>query len=452
MFLQKTSYIMMRILLLLMLWPKLMMAKEKKLAMESMIQPAVFSLTLVMVHDVVSPPVAARYYAYCMTGAYDIVSKHDASIVPPASIIKNYTPAIIKLTGYDYRMAAVFCIYETGRLMLPSGIGLKEDEDKFVAALKRGKFSQKVIDASMVVGRNVAAQVFSWSKSDDYNKLSAKLHYTPLKSEGNWYPTPPSYLQAVEPNWKTVRPMMIDSCSQFKPLAPVSFGKDSSSDFFALAKEVHEISLNPAKGEQEIASFWDCNPFAVSTEGHMMIAFKKITPGGHWMNIAAIAAKKASLSFNQSMAVQTLVSLTLMDAFISSWDEKYRSNRIRPETFINRYMDHKWQPLLQTPPFPEYPSAHSVISTASASLLEYLLGENFSFTDDSEEFFGLGPRPFNSFMSAANEAAISRLYGGIHFRDAIENGQVQGRQIGQFVIQKMRSAGVMPLIRQVALR
>jgi hypothetical protein len=143
--------------------------------------------------------------------------------------------------------------------------------------------------------------------------------------------------------------------------------------------------------------------------------------------------------------VQSLVALTLMDSFISCWDEKYRSNRIRPETVINRYISPRWQPLLQTPPFPEYTSGHSVISTAAAEVLTYLMGENFAFTDNTEIIFDLPERSFTSFKQAAEEAAISRLYGGIHYRDAIVNGQTQGRIIGQFIRQRIKQAGVAPI-------
>src|SRR5664279_4401840 len=183
-----------KILIALLVLSKSMYAKETGPTYESMIQPAVYSLTMVMVHDVVSPPVAARYYAYCMAGAYDIVSQNDRGIFPPASIIQNYTPVKIVSAKYDYRIAAVYCIYESGRLFLPSGFRLKDNEDKFIAQLKKNKVPQKLIDASVAVGKNVAAQIVEWSKGDSYNKLSAMLHYTPLKGDGKWYPTPPTYI------------------------------------------------------------------------------------------------------------------------------------------------------------------------------------------------------------------------------------------------------------------
>jgi hypothetical protein len=239
--------------------------------------------------------------------------------------------------------------------------------------------------------------------------------------------------------------LLIDSCNQFPPKPPVEFSKDSTSNFYKLAKEVYDVSIQPTQEQLNIASFWDCNPFVVATSGHMSIGFKKISPGGHWMNIAGIAAQQARLNFSASITAQMLVGITIHDAFISCWDEKYRSNRIRPETYINRYINIKWQPLLQTPPFPEYTSGHSVVSTATAEVLTYLFGEKFTYTDNSEEMFEIPARTFTSFKQAAAEAAVSRLYGGIHYRDAIENGQQQGRNVGSFIVDRLRSAGLKPV-------
>ena len=136
------------------------------------------------------------------------------------------------------------------------------------------------------------------------------------------------------------------------------------------------------------------------------------------------------------MAIHTLVSIGLMDAFICCWDEKYRSNRIRPETAIRNIIDQSWQPFLQTPPFPEYLSGHSTISASSSTILTHFFGDNFSYTDTIEVSFGLPARRFSSFKHAANEAAISRFYGGIHFMDAVDNGLEVGEKVGRRVIEK----------------
>lgn len=418
-------------------------AQKLPKVLTNQISSSVFSLSQVMMHDVVNPPAASRYYAYCMLGAYEIVSQNDSSVPALSTFIKNYKRfPVNNKNKYNPQIAAAYCILETGKLMLPSGYMLSDDEERFLKLLRQYKTDSTVINASVSVAEEAAINIVNFSKSDHYNQLSAKTRYRPARDDAHWYPTPPTYIEAVEPHWKTIRPMIIDSCNEFVPKPPLPFSKDSSSLFYNQAKEVYNISQNPTKEQLDKAAFWDCNPFAVATSGHMSIGFKKISPGGHWMNIAGIAAEKAHLDFDKSVLLHTVLSVTLMDAFISCWDEKYRSNRIRPATYINRYIHVRWEPLLQTPPFPEYPSGHSVISTASAEVLTYLLGDNFVFTDDSERLFDLPSRTFKSFRIAANEAAISRLYGGIHFRDAVENGQQQGFAISAKIISQIRKAGI----------
>jgi hypothetical protein len=406
---------------------------------------AINAISAVMIHDVVNPPAAARYYNYVMLGAYNLTALNNKDIVPLADFVKSYKEdnhISIENGKYNYQIAAIYCMLETGKQMLPSGFMLQDDEDKYIKLLKANKIDDEVIKQSVAAATEMAAKVIKYSKGDNYSKLSGKLRYTPLKGGKNWYPTPPTYMEAVEPNWKTIRPMLIDSSNEFVPVRPTSFSTDSTSEFYKQAYAVYAVSKNPPMEQINIASFWDCNPFAVTTSGHMMIGFKKISPGGHWMNIAGIAVKKANLSFDKSVTVLTLEAVTLMDAFISCWDEKYRSNGIRPETYINKYIDITWVPYLQTPPFPEYPSGHAVLSNASAGVLTYLLGDNFSYTDDSEVPYGVGPRSFKSFTEAAEEASISRFYGGIHFKDAIVFGNKQGRLVAAKVIEKIKAAKI----------
>lgn len=416
------------------------------------VKPAFFSLDMVMLHDVVNPPAAARYYAYCGMAAYNIVTAYsgDTSLKPLHSFIRSYTDAQVPFPPglSDYRIAAVYAILETGRLLLPSGFMLEEDQHKYIATLKAAGVNDTVINASIKVAQYMALKIVDYSKKDNYNKLSTYVRYTPRKGDSLWYPTPPAYMEAVEPHWQIVRPLVLDSSSEFIPTRPVYFSKDTFSAFYTLAKEVYDVSKKLTKEQSDIANFWDCNPFNVVTSGHMMIGFKKISPGGHWMGIAGIAAEKARLNFDKTVMLHTTVSIALMDAFISCWDEKYRSNRIRPETYITRYIDHNWQPVLQTPPFPENTSGHSVISTAAAEVLTYFLGDNFSYTDDTEKMFGLPARKFTSFRKAAVEAGISRFYGGIHFSDSIISGQVEGKQVGQKVVKALQLAGMQPLTRQ----
>jgi hypothetical protein len=315
---------------------------------------------------------------------------------------------------------------------------LEEKQNKLIAYFrKKKKISEADVKDNIRYADEIAQQVIAYAKTDGYNKLSTYTRYTPSKKDGHWYPTPPEYMSAIEPQWKTVRPFFLDSASQFDPPPPVPFSKDSTSEFYKLMKEVYTMKNDLTKEQLEIANFWDCNPFAVDYSGHMAIGLKKISPGGHWMGIAGIACKKADISLDSAILIHTIVALTLHDAFISCWQEKYFSDRIRPESAINILMDPSWRPVLQTPPFPEYTSGHSVASASVAVVLTYLLGDNFSFVDTSEIYFGLPAREFKSFYQAADEAAISRLYGGIHFRDACDYGVKQGKQVGQFVLSNL---------------
>jgi hypothetical protein len=258
-------------------------------------------------------------------------------------------------------------------------------------------------------------------------------------SESTWKPTPPAYMDAVEPHWNKIRTFVIDSASQFKCERPPVFSKDKNSDFYKLAKEVYETGKNLTDEQKAIASFWDCNPFVMNVKGHVMFATKKISPGGHWMNITHVSCLQRKLDAAHASEAYARVALALADGFIACWDEKYRSLLIRPETYINQYIDENWAPLLQTPPFPEYISGHSVISGAASTALTGLFGDNFAFTDSTEVEFGLSVRNFKSFYDASSEAALSRLYGGIHYRPANEVGLRMGRTLGGFINSRLKT-------------
>jgi hypothetical protein len=400
------------------------------------VQQQVWSLTEVMYHDVVNPPAAARFYSYSILTGYEIISQLDGNMPAFQNKFKDY-PSIkpaIKKEKINKELAVYYGILETGKNIIPSGYLLEEKQKALLQSFSN--LSKEEIDSSVSFAKMVAKKIILYSRSDGYFKLSTLSRYTPVEGEAYWQPTPPDYMAAVEPNWRTIRTFFLDSAKQCKPKEMESFSKERSSSFYQLANEVYTTSNNLSAEQKLIANFWDCNPFAVQFQGHMSVGLKKISPGGHWMGITGIVCEQQSLSLEQTMLVHTVVALTLHDSFICCWDGKYSFNRIRPETAINRYIDEKWQPLLQTPPFPEYPSGHSVISTSTAEVLTRFFGDHLAFTDTVETYLGLPARSFRSFYEAAAEARISRLYGGIHFRDAIENGAAEGEAIGKLVIDK----------------
>lgn len=401
---------------------------------------ALKKVTDVMVNDVTSPVAAARYYSYINLGSNEVSSLFNSSKNSFSQSINDFkkieAPETL-VAKSDASFATVFTVYKMAKKLLPSGYLFTAEADSLMnSAIKKGIPKEKVEYTSQLVDV-VVNQMMEYIKADGFSKLSSYKKYTPLEGDGYWQPTGPAYMQAIEPNWYEIRPFFLQSSDQFKPKAPAPFDLTKTSSFYKQLEEVYTVVNKLSKKQRAIASFWDCNPFILNQIGHIEFGLKKISPGGHWMGITGIACLKKGTSLQQTVFIHSTVAITLSDAFISCWDEKYRSNRIRPETAINKWIDKRWKSVLQTPPFPEYTSGHSVISTAAATVLTYILGDNFSFTDTTELEFGLPERKFKSFLQASQEAAISRLYGGIHYRDAIENGVLQGHQIGEFISDKI---------------
>ena len=401
------------------------------------IEKVITRMTDLMVHDITNPPLAARFFSYTCLAGYEVVAQNDTSIPSMRSLVNEY-PNIEKpkIEGaYSYSMASILAMYETAKKLQPSGKQLNAQETQWLDSCKKIGFTDLVIENSLKYAQEISAQILKYAKADKYNRISNYPRYTPVVAEGSWYPTPPAYMAPVEPYFNSIRSFTLDSASQFKPQPPAAFSREKNSPFYKLVNEVYLQKLT--EEQQDIAAFWDCNPFALEDNGHLLVGRKKISPGAHWMGIAGIACEKNKLSFAKTLQIHTVLAMGLMDGFLCCWDEKFRSNRIRPETAIRKYIDPNWKPFLQTPPFPEYLSGHSTISAVSAVILTHFFGENFSYEDTVEERFGLNSRSFKSFKAASEQAGISRFYGGIHFMDAITNGQKQGTLVGNNVLKKL---------------
>lgn len=390
-------------------------------------------LTDVIVHDIFSPPVASRIYAYASIAPYEILASQDSIYRSLAGQIHGLEPIPEPTEPILYDVAAVYANLVIGKALIFSEDKIDVFIDDWKKTLEE-KIDEDLLNSSYKYGQEVADHILAWSDKDNYKETRTFQKFTVSNEPSRWQPTPPAYMEAIEPHWNKIRPFVIDSANQFVPAPPTEFDISEGSRFYDEMLEVYQTGLELDEEKKEIASFWDCNPYVMNVHGHVMFATKKITPGGHWIGIAKIAAQMDNADLTKTAATYALTSIALADGFISCWDEKYRSNLVRPETVINKYMDEEWLPFLQTPPFPEYTSGHSVISSAAAVALTSIYGESFSFTDSTEVKYGLPPRDYNSFIEASEEAAISRLYGGIHYMPAIENGVAQGRKLGQFVI------------------
>jgi hypothetical protein len=402
---------------------------------------AVRELTSVMVYDIFSPPQASRAYAYASIAAYEAMRLDDTSYRTLAGQLRGLAPVPAPPAGeLSAPLAGVHAYLVVGRALTFSRARMDSLRAEMDARFRdRPAMTEAVFARSIAYGDTLAKHILAWAGTDNYLQTRGGAKFTVTTAPGRWVPTPPAYMDAVEPNWNKIRPFAMDSASQFRPEPPLPFDTAKASPFMRETIEVYETRRRLTDEQRAIAGFWDCNPYVMHVQGHTMFATKKVTPGGHWMGIVATAARKTNSSAVRSAEAYARTAMALADGFISSWDEKYRSTLIRPETVINRYVDEGWEPLLQTPPFPEYTSGHSVISTAAAQVLTDQFGPTFAFVDSTEMDYGIPPRVFTSFEQAAAEAAISRLYGGIHYRRAIEEGVRQGRRVGQHVVARVRT-------------
>jgi hypothetical protein len=402
---------------------------------------AVDKLTEVMIHDIFSPPVASRVYVYPNIAAFEIAAQADPAFKSLSGQVKGLTPipTLEKDKNIHPELAALVAYYEVGKTLIFSEDKIIQYRDSLYESWQ--KTNPDVFEASKTYGLAVADHIIQWMDGDNYKQTRTMPKYSVFSDDpSRWQPTPPDYMDGIEPHWNKIRPMVLDSAAQFKPITHTPFSLDPKSEFYRQLREVYDVSQDiTARGDDseeiEIAQFWDCNPYVSTHRGHLMFATKKITPGAHWILISKIASKKVGADFFETVHNYTKTSIGVFEAFISSWDEKYRSVLVRPETLINKYIDENWKPILQTPPFPEYTSGHSVVSGSASKILTDIFGENFSFADDTEVPYGLPVRNFISFEQAADEAAISRMYGGIHYMDAIVNGLSQGKNVGDWVLQ-----------------
>ncbi len=400
---------------------------------------AVHDLSSVIVYDIFSPPQASRIYAYSTVAAYEVLRQSDSSYRSLAGQLNGLTPVPSRVDGLEYALplAGVHALMTVGTQLTFSRARMDTLRRALDEEFQRSGISNDVYERSIAYGDTVAKHILAWAGKDLYKEMRGMSKYTVNREPGRWVPTPPAYMDAVEPNWDKLRPFMLDSSTQFRAAPPIPFDSTKGSPFLAQVQDVYAVGRSLTPEQRAIAAFWDCNPYVMHVQGHTMFATKKITPGGHWMGIVGTASRATNADMLRSADAYARTAIALADGFLSSWQTKYETNIVRPETMINKYVDPAWEPMLQTPPFPEYTSGHSVISTAAAAVLTDQFGDRFAFTDSTEMEYGLPARAFTSFTQAAEEAAISRLYAGIHYRHAITEGQTQGRKVGDWVVQRL---------------
>lgn len=396
-----------------------------------------FNLSLKLVKETpgFSPPVASRAFGYLGVTLYQAVQPGMPGSITLVGQLNKLPelPAPDQLAHYHWALAANRALAVMMRRMFPT---TTPQNLAAIAALEShwneqyaGEVDKATYQASIAWGDTIANAIYIWSLSDGGNEgyeRNFPAEYLPPESPGKWVSTPPAFSKALLPYWGQNRPFVLQNGSECPSPPPLEYSEQPGSAFYLQALEVYKVGKQRTQEQTDIALFWSDNPGETAT------------PPGHWISILNQSlAEHPTLDF--AAVAYAKLGITLADSFITCWHTKYQYNVVRPITYIQRFIDPTWNMLsitdpVITPPFPEYTSGHSVQSAAAAAVLTDLFGEHFAFTDRTHVAHGYHPRTFSSFEAAAEEAAISRLYGGIHYRAAIENGLVQGRCVANRVL------------------
>ncbi len=400
----------------------------------------VASVWLDKLYDVIksegtAPPVASRIYGVTAVALYEAMapgSLENRSLVGQLNGLTGVPQPKNNDKKYHWPTVANAALARTIRGIFTS---LKSENLYDINVLEahfNAQFQDQVkkndFDRSVEQGQAVADAILAWAASDGFAIFNNCL-YVPASVPGAWVPTPLGFNpNPLQPCWGQIRPMVLSSGADCPPPGHPAFSTNHGSQFFAAAQQVYDINKGLTDEQRTIATFWADNAGATGT------------PPGHWIAIVGQVARNDSLSLMAAAEAYARVGIAVTDAFIECWNAKYIYNLQRPVTYIQNRIDATWLPYLVTPNFPTYISGHSTQSGAAAKVLTDMFGI-VAFTDtiraDHNLVPPLAPRTFQSFDDAAVEAAVSRLYAGIHFSFDNNDGLASGRCIGQTIIREV---------------
>lgn len=376
-----------------------------------------------------TPTNAARIYGYVSLAMYESVAPAATSLRTLAGQVTGLRPmpqaspertdpacvmagAVRTLTDHLFRSSPA-----------PATQPLDQVFTEQVRARRRAGVPGGMVSASIEHGVRLGRELVAWVSTDGYQ--GTLRPYTPPVGPSRWRSSPPAFGAAIGPYWSEVRPMVLRAADEVAPVAPPPFSEREGSAFWEQANATYQAGIALTQEQRETAMFWRDNPH---TSG---------LPSGHWMQIVRQVCAHEGVSLARSVEAYVRTGLALQDAFLNCWTWKYRYNLIRPVDYVHDHIDPNWRSWVDTPPFPEYTSGHSVASAAAATVLTDLFG-TLAFTD-TNTIVEWGTRQFQSFRAAAQEAATSRLYGGIHYPMAIEAGLRQGDEIGALVVERLQT-------------
>jgi len=384
-----------------------------------------------------TPPVVARNFAYTGLAAYEALVGGMPEYVSLAGKIPDFqgvTP-VENIEDYDWNLVLNATLSNLmQRFYLRQNLRVNGRtlglENELYAKYSEG-VEEEIANRSVAYGRLIASEIYEFSKTDGQEMafINNFPNFTIPKGDGKWVPTPHQYIPALQPFWGSVRTFFPNNAQLTQPPPPPAFSTDPNSTFMKSTLYMYDACINKDKDQSHIAHFWDDRP-----------GFSP-TPPGHSFSILRQALEIDNTNLAKAVEAYARLGMAQHDAFVSCWLTKYEYNLIRPVTVLRETTDPEFLPDIITPPFPEYTSGHSVQSGAMSAVLTSMFGDNFEFTDRTHEWrvselqlWWGEPRKFKSFKQAADEAAISRIYGGIHYMFACVEGVTQGERVGQNIM------------------
>jgi hypothetical protein len=373
---------------------------------------------------------ATRYWPYMGIGLYEAVRPGIKGAVSFSTkqLYKNVPamPAPENNQGYSWELSANAALASMVRSFFT---GLTPANNASIDSLEAA-FNDKlgpdpgseVFERSRAYGRSIATAIYNWSLTDDLN--TSNVGYTlPTPFPGSWQPTPPAF-QAIpiNPFVKNATPFIAEDVTAISPKFPLAYSETPGSPFYNMVKQVYDTKTALTDEQRAIALFW-------VDQGNGL----GYTPTGHDFLFVTQAIEQSNASLAVAAEAYAKAGIALREGSIVTFRSKYDNFLVRPVTYIQKVIEPGWLPTIATPPHPEYPAAHAMVTGTIMQAVERVLGPNITVTDHSYDFRGFTPMTFTSVFNYAEMAGISRLYGGIHYLISINTGLQMAKEIGNRV-------------------
>lgn len=385
-----------------------------------------------------SAPVAGRSYSYFAISMYESSVEQFPELQSLSNQLNGFQRVTWKKEGQaiNWSLVADAVDFEVlsylYRNMPPSNLEKLNTLHDSIQRKVSKKCSSSVRTYSLNYAHELAQEIIAWSKldgADDCFDKNFPESYVPPVCEACWKRTHPGYIVAMQPYWGSNRPHIKTSPDVAKECKVFPFSTDTSSVMYQEAKNVYINSLTKNPEYEVIAEFWDD---ASGFTG---------TPAGHFFSIAQQMSKKYKLSCDQTLELYVKLGIAINESFIQVFKYKYQYNLIRPISYIHKYIENQFNTRLATPPFPEYPSGHSMQSGASTQVMKSFFGNEILIEDATNNFrkdIDGRTRIYQSFDEMAEEISISRFYGGIHYKRTLDESLLLGKKMGDFIVETVK--------------